>query len=146
MLRSLFLLLLGAFGGAALSQGPVFADRYAQTLSGRLEELNQSIVAVERDIAANIRSEGAAASLMARRDRLDAHSRRLLAAPDELRLIEVFSSYDREVADSALFEFRPSAPTTLSAFAHGVVGFLFGRAIGWLMLSALGNVARRSVG
>ncbi|MEO1329118.1 MAG: DUF2937 family protein [Pseudomonadota bacterium] len=144
MLRQLLLLVFAALGAAVLSQGPSFADQYVQNLSGRIDELQRSIVAIERDVAANLGRDESVSVLRARREKLTEHRGRLADAPPGLRLVELIRGYDREVADSALFDFQPSLPLTIEGGLHAVGGFLIGRVLGWLLLSGLGSFRRRS--
>lgn len=143
MFRQLILLIAGLAGGALLMQAPAFVNQYKQNLAGRIDELSRSIVSIERDVAANIGRDASVALLTGRRDALRAHQATLAAAGPALQVIELARNYDREVADSALFEFEPGLPLTLEGAAYGGVGFVIGRSVVWLLLLGLGVFSPR---
>lgn len=169
MLGRILALFAGVAGALAGSQAPEFTAHYMQNLSGRIDELRPIVEEFDANVsrhgytraAAMDECESAAGLLDAlcsgyaitvrRFELLTAHQAELQATSDYVRPLVLAraagkDSVVREIAESALKEYKPAVPTTLDgaayagggfAVAWGVLSFLFG------LLGALTGNGRR---
>lgn len=156
MLGRFLALVAGVAGAVAGSQAPGFTLQYMQNLAGRIDELQPIVEEFDASVASNGYTRDAAiaecedsaglltalcsgyAVTVRRYELLSAHQADLRAASDYLRPLVLArmlgeDNVARDIAKSALKEYKPAIPTTLDGAAYAGGGF----AVAWGLLSFL---------
>lgn len=139
---------MGLAGALAASQGPEFAQQYAQRLGGAIDELetvvarfdesaaeaglarDEALARLQANSDALVRRQGESAGLAAARlERLRADAARLDAAGDLDRVITLLRVADPEIARNAYLAYRPAVPVTSEGLLAAGLGF----ALLWLL-------------
>lgn len=139
---------MGLAGALAASQGPEFAQQYAQRLGGAIDELETVVARFDESAAeaglareealarlqgnpeALVRRQGESAGLAAARlERLRADAARLDAAGDLDRVITMLRVADPEIVRNAYLAYRPAVPVTSEGLLAAGLGF----AVLWLL-------------
>lgn len=134
---------MGLAGALGASQGPEFAQQYAQRLGGAIEEL-ETVVARFDDGAAEagldragaidrleqnaddlVRRQGESARLAADRlETLRAKRQRMDAAGDLGRVVALVREADPQIARGTYETYRPAVPVTAEGALAAVLGFV----------------------
>jgi hypothetical protein len=154
MLARRLALAIALLAGLIGSQGPEFAQQYRQRLGGALEELNRIVSefdaegqrqdltpaeALKRlednsDPLARERGEDMSKAI-ARAERLNEQIQAMNSAGPLMRLYVVATSFDPEIARSALDNYEPAEPLSVGALTAGGLAALWGwaatRLIAW---------------
>jgi hypothetical protein len=154
MLARRLALAIALLAGLIGSQGPEFAQQYRQRLGGALEELNRIVSEFDAEVRrqnltpaeglkrlednsdplARERGEEAGQAI-ARAARLNAQMQTLNSAGPLVRLYVVATSFDPEIARSALDNYEPAEPLSVGALTAGGLTALCGwatmRLIAW---------------
>lgn len=154
MLGRYLAVLAGIAGAVAGSQAPEFTAHYMQNLAGRIDELRPIVEEFDADVGRHGYSRARAmeecetsagllnalcsgyATTVRRYELLAAHQSELSAAGDYVRPLVLIraagqESIVREIARSAMNEYKPAIPTTLDGAAYAGGGF----AVAWGLLS-----------
>lgn len=149
-------MLLAIAGGLLGSQAPSFTLQYMQNLNGRVDELKPLVEKFDTDVAAYGYSReqalkecatasglldalcGSYAETIERYEILSQHLTALQQAPELKRPIILAQSYQRDIVDSVVEEFKPAIPTTVDGAAYGGGGFLGTWIIGSIFFGILG--------
>ncbi len=144
MIGRIFALALMALGGGVASQGPEFAQQYAQRLGGAVDELSRVVAEFDRNAADEGLSREAALMQMSgsgfldrRRSAMEAtiarHERLSLQLADlqasgsgVARAAAVLRRPDRALARRVWESYRPAVPLTPTGLAFTAVGGLAG--------------------
>jgi len=154
MLARRLALAIALLAGLIGSQGPEFAQQYRQRLGGALEELNRIVSEFDAEVQrqnltpaealkrlednsdplARERGEDMSKAI-ARAERLDEQIQAMNSAGPLMRLYVVATSFDPEIARSALDNYEPAEPLSLGALTAGGLAALCGwaatRLIAW---------------
>lgn len=149
-----FAVLFGIAGALLGSQAPGFTLQYMQNLAGRVHELQPIVAQFDAAVGARgytrqsalddcVRASGLLDALcggyvstVRRYETLSAHYDALKAASDLARPLVLARSYQRDIAQSVLSEFKPAVPTTTDGAIYAGGGF----AVLWGGLSLLFGV------
>ncbi len=164
MIGRFLAMLAGVAGALGGSQAPGFTLQYMQNLTGRVDELRPIVERFDADIASYgyTRNQALAeceistgllgalctgyATTVRRYEDLSLHLANLQTAQDYARPLLLAQTYNRDIADSVMTEFRPAVPATLDGAAYagggfavlwGGLSFIFG------LIGALGGTTRR---
>ncbi len=152
MIPRLFAMFFGGLGAVGASQGPEFAQQYAQRLGGALDELRAIVQSFDQDAAREgldrraglQRLENSPDSFVARRGRsmgetirryewLEAQKAALDSPSPFGRMAALLQGLDGPIARRAMESFRPAVPVTGEGFLFALVGFLAGSMGGGLI-------------
>lgn len=159
MLGRYLAMLAGIAGAVAGSQAPEFTAHYMQNLAGRIDELRPIVEEFDADVGRHGYSRARAmqecetsagllnalcsgyATTVRRYELLTAHQAELGAAGDYVRPLVLIRAAGqqgviRDIARSAMTEYKPAIPTTLDGAAYAGGGF----AVVWGLLSFIFGV------
>jgi hypothetical protein len=154
MLARRLALAIALLAGLIGSQGPEFAQQYRQRLGGALEELTRIVSEFDAEVQrqnltpaealkrlednadplARERGEDMSKTI-ARAERLNEQIQAMNSAGPLMRLYVVATSFDPEIARSALDNYEPAEPLSLGALTAGGLAAFWGwaaaRLIAW---------------
>ena len=154
MLARRLALAIALLAGVIGSQGPEFAQQYRQRLGGALEELKRIVSEFDAEVQrqnltpaeglkrlennsdplARERGEDMGKTI-ARAERLNDQIQAMNSAGPLMRLYVVATRFDPDVASSALDNYEPAVPLSVSALTAGGLAALWGwaaiRLIAW---------------
>lgn len=150
-------LAFGLLGGVIASQGPEFAQQYAQRLGGTVDELRRVVSAFDADAARAGQSRDGAVSRMRsdadrfirdrgeaargdveRLDRLERQKAAFAEASGPLARLGVIAlEPDPTLAQATYVDYRPAVPTTEEGLLTALVGFLGGWGVFRLLTSGV---------
>jgi hypothetical protein len=145
MIRRVVSMFAGGVMAVGASQAPEFAQQYAQRLGGAVDELGKVVTQFDADARRNglSREDGllklesssdrfaadrgaAQRRIVQRFEKLEAQKAAMSAQDVTSRVIAMVRSYDADVGNGAIRDFRPAVPLTLEGLFFGLIGFVAG--------------------